>query len=199
MKLNLNSSRLIVGVSVCVLAALLFTSCGKLGKKGQKEFEQGQAALVAQDYKTAVTQFALAANQGHAEAQYQIGLCYAQGKGVEESEYEAFKWYLKAANQGHAEAQYQVGRCYEEGEGMKADKAEAFKWYEKAAEKGNVYAMNALAICYKFGDGVRQDDDEAYKWYKKAVEKGHVSVRCDYVFGDEVSKEKVSVTAGFPE
>ena len=82
---------------------------------------------------------------------------------------------------------------------MKADKAEAFKWYEKAAEKGNVYAMNALAICYKFGDGVRQDDDEAYKWYKKAVEKGHVSVRCDYVFGDEVSKEKVSVTAGFPE
>ena len=68
------------GILGLFLAVLLLTACGK---KGQDEFEKGKALYTAQDYKTAVTQFALAADKGHAEAQYIIGRCYAEGKGVE--------------------------------------------------------------------------------------------------------------------
>jgi hypothetical protein len=97
-----------------ILLAAIFTGCEK---KGQAEFELGQAAIVAQDYKTAIMQFALAANKGHVEAQYQIGVCYAEGKGVEWDLAEAVKWYRKAAEQGHAPAQLNLGLCYYDGNG----------------------------------------------------------------------------------
>ena len=48
--------------------------------------------------------FRKAAEQGHAEAQYNLGICYEDGDGVEWSYTEALKWYSKAAEQGHEEA-----------------------------------------------------------------------------------------------
>ena len=48
--------------------------------------------------------FRKAAEQGHAEAQYNLGICYEDGDGVEWSYDEAMKWYSKAASQGHEEA-----------------------------------------------------------------------------------------------
>jgi uncharacterized protein len=49
--------------------------------------------------------FQKAADQGHAEAQYNLGFCYDKGVGVAQSFVKAFHWFQKAANQGHAEAQ----------------------------------------------------------------------------------------------
>ena len=57
-----------------------------------------------QDYKEAVKWWLLAAEQGHADAQYGLGLCYENGSGVDKDLSEAFKWYSKAAKQGHAGA-----------------------------------------------------------------------------------------------
>ena len=124
-----------------ILLAAIFTGCEK---KGQAEFEQGQAAIVAQDYKTAITQFALAANKGHAEAQYQIGVCYTGGKGVKRDLSEAVKWYRKAAEQGFADAQLNLGHCYYNGEGVTKDLYEAVKWYRMAAGQGYARAKAAL-------------------------------------------------------
>jgi len=50
--------------------------------------------------------FRKAAEQGHAEAQYNLGICYEDGDGVEWSYTEAIKWYSKAADQGHEEAKF---------------------------------------------------------------------------------------------
>lgn len=44
------------------------------------------------------------AEQGHAEAQYQVGLGYYWGHGVEEDREEAFRWIRKAAEQGDSDA-----------------------------------------------------------------------------------------------
>ena len=95
------------GILGLFLAVLLLTACGK---KGQDEFEKGKALYTAQDYKTAVTQFALAADKGHAEAQYIIGRCYAEGKGVEQDMSEAVKWYRKAADNGNEDAKRNLGK-----------------------------------------------------------------------------------------
>lgn len=45
-----------------------------------------------------------AAQAGHREAQYALGLMFLAGKGVEQSQEQAFAWIRKAASQGHPEA-----------------------------------------------------------------------------------------------
>ena len=57
-----------------------------------------------------------AAEQGYAEAQFNLGCCYDCGNGVAEDKQEAAKWYRKAAEQGYAMAQYNLGNCYYKGE-----------------------------------------------------------------------------------
>jgi TPR repeat protein len=48
--------------------------------------------------------FALAANQGHATAQFNLGVLYEHGMGVAQSYEKSFELYTLAANQGHAKA-----------------------------------------------------------------------------------------------
>lgn len=61
------------------------------------------------DYEKAVSWFYKAAEQGHAEAQFNLGVMYFKGKGVIDRDYfEAERWFQKAANQGHAEAKKMV-------------------------------------------------------------------------------------------
>ena len=65
-----------------------------------------------EDYVSAVKYGRIAAEQGHAEAQFGLGVCYANGYGVKKDPDEAAKWYRKAADQGVADAQNNLGLCY---------------------------------------------------------------------------------------
>ena len=40
-----------------------------------------------------------AAEQGYAKAQFNLGMMYRRGEGVEQSDVKAVEWYLKAAEQ----------------------------------------------------------------------------------------------------
>ena len=126
-----------------------------------------------ENYEEAVKWYTKAAEQGDADAQYKLGRCYYEGKGVEEDKEEAVKWYTKAAEQGNADAQYKLGEYYGCFWGGKCDMEEAFKWYTKAAELGNADAMTELGRCYEYDWGVEKDKKEAVKWYRKAVEQGN--------------------------
>jgi TPR repeat protein len=84
-----------------------------------------------------IEQFLQRALAGDASAQYQVGVCYATGKGVQKDDTEAMQWYREAAEQGHAAAQYNVGSCYENGTGVLKDEIQAFQWYRKAADQGH--------------------------------------------------------------
>jgi hypothetical protein len=74
----------------------------------------------------------LAAEQGHAEAQCQLGWMYDVGNGIPRDHAEAAKWYRKAAEQGNARAQYHLGVVYANGDGVALDYAEAYKWFSLA-------------------------------------------------------------------
>ena len=65
----------------------------------------------AHDACEAVKWFRRAANQGYAEAQYDLGLIYFNGRGVTRDNGEAAKWFLKSAEQGHENAPYYLARC----------------------------------------------------------------------------------------
>ena len=60
---------------------------------------------VAQNYVEARKWVLKAAEQGHAGAQYSLGLFFYQGQGVAQDYVETRKWWLKAAEQGDAVAQ----------------------------------------------------------------------------------------------
>jgi hypothetical protein len=64
--------------------------------------------LNEESYEEAVKLFRLAAKQGHANAQYNLGFSYAYGEGILQDEKEAINWLKLAAKQGHADAQAEL-------------------------------------------------------------------------------------------
>ena len=59
-----------------------------------------------------------AAEQGHADAQYNLGVWNGRGEGRPKDDNEAFKWYLEAAKQGNENAAIIVGGRYHSGQGV---------------------------------------------------------------------------------
>ena len=89
--------------------------------------------------------FREAAEQGHAEAQYHLGLMYREGRALDRLDEEAMAWFREAAEQGHAEAQFYVGWMFWKGQGVVApDDEQAVTWYCKAAAQGHERAQRAL-------------------------------------------------------
>jgi TPR repeat protein len=103
------------------------------------------------------------ADQGDADAQFNLGVMYAKGQGVVKDEVEAVKWFRKAADQGNAEAQSNLGVMYAKGEGVVKDEVEAVKWFRKAADQGDADAQYNLGVMYAKGQGVVKDEVEAVK------------------------------------
>ncbi len=93
----------------------------------------GKGLGVPQDYADAVKWYRKAAEQGMADAQYNLGLKYDNGLGVPQDYAEALKWYRKAAEQGNASAQTNLGVMYGVGEGVPQDYVQAHVWYSLAA------------------------------------------------------------------
>ncbi|MFN4144048.1 MAG: tetratricopeptide repeat protein [Aestuariivirga sp.] len=113
------------------------------------------------------------AKVGDVDAQFEVGLAYEQGTGVEPDEAEAARWFRQAALQGNVEAQYHLARLVARGaKGLKQDLGTAVKLYQDAAAKGHGPAMNALGQAYQQGKGTDQDMAKAAEWYAKAAEQG---------------------------
>lgn len=113
------------------------------------------------------------AEQGYAQAQYELGNHYYFGWVVKKDQAQAVQWYRRAADQGHAEAQYDLGSCYRFGYGIKADTTQAVKWFRKAADQGYTDAQYRLGVLYQTGDGVEKDNAQAVEWYRRAADQGN--------------------------
>ena len=100
-----------------------------------QDFEVGIRAAQAGDFDTALRELRPLAKQGHAGAQYNLGVMYLHGKGVSQDYAAALKWYRLAAEQGHAIAQYALGFMYDNGNGVLQDYVEALKWFHLAADR----------------------------------------------------------------
>jgi TPR repeat protein len=114
-----------------------------------------------------------AADQGHAGAQYLLGACQQEGRGVPRNHAEAARRYRQAADQGHAEACGGLGALYHDGLGVDQDYAEAAKWYQKGAASGAADAEFGLGLLYANGLGVEKNPAESLKWFHRAALNGH--------------------------
>ena len=71
----------------------------------EQNYKQAEKFQKNEKNEEAFEYYLKAARQGDALAQYNLGICYDNGYGVEKDLSEAVIWFRKAANQGHAEAQ----------------------------------------------------------------------------------------------
>ena len=128
------------------------------------------------DDAEAVIWYRLAAAQGHATAQYNLGVRYGSGEGVPQDDIEAVIWYRLAAAQGHATAQYNLGVRYGARSGRAADRrlkpSSGTAWPPRRATP-----QYNLGVLYGAGRGVPQDDAEAVIWYRLAAAQGHATAQ----------------------
>lgn len=117
------------------------------------------------------------AEEGNAEAQYNLALRYISGKDVDKDYAEVAKWHRKAAEQGHIVSQLTLGEMYLRGVGVAQDDVEATKWFQLAAEQGDRYGQYMLGLAYAEGKGVPKNNSEAIKWYRMAAEQGYVDAK----------------------
>ena len=85
-----------------------------------------------------------AAQSGDVDAQYRLGMMYANGQDVSKNDHQAAVWLQKAAEQGHAEARYRIGLIYAKGQGVPQDREMARHWLQQAAMQGVVQAKIIL-------------------------------------------------------
>ncbi|MGB0720455.1 MAG: hypothetical protein ACPGRX_08275, partial [Bdellovibrionales bacterium] len=127
---------------------------------------------VAQDYKRAAFWFERAAENGIANASYNLAVLHHQGLGMPADIGTALLWYEDAARKGHAEAQYNLGIAHIEGIGVPYNPSLASRYFEDAANKGIVEAAYNLGLIYENGLLGSPKPDEALVWYKNAADQG---------------------------
>ncbi|KAH3756273.1 Secretory immunoglobulin A-binding protein EsiB [Pelomyxa schiedti] len=135
-----------------------------------------QGEGMEKDTASAVGLYRIAASQGHAGAQCNLGICYENGDGgLKRDTTEAVKWYTMAAAQGLAEAECCLGVCHESGSGgLVKDVVEAVRLYRAAVLQGHPRAQCNLGFCYERGKGGLQvDDNEAVRLYTLSANQGH--------------------------
>lgn len=124
------------------------------------------------DLDRAVFWFTEAANNGIANAKYNLGVLYHQGIGVEPNIARAIELYKQAADIGHPEAQYNLGIAYIEGIGVAYTPYRAAYYFEKAASTGIIEAAYNLGLIYENGLLGETQPDKALMWYKRAADEG---------------------------
>ena len=87
------------------------------------------AGGVTQDKIEAARWYRLAAEQGHASAQFNLGSMYDIGDGVPQDDSETLHWFRLAAEQGHPTAQYNVGVMYDNGRGTVQNTVRSYMWF----------------------------------------------------------------------
>ena len=174
-----------------IVAVVLLTTTSAFAA----DFEKGLRAYNKGDYKAALRQFRPLAEEGHAEAQFNLGVMHYYGEGIPKDDGQAVFWYRKAAEQGVAEAQFNLGFMYANGEGVPEDDRQAVFWFRKAAEQGVAPAQTNLGTMYAVGRGVAEDDRQAVFWVRKAAEQGYAPAQTKlgvmYFDGEGVSEDDI--------
>jgi uncharacterized protein len=125
----------------------------------------GMAAYRRGDIGNAVREWTAAAQKGDANAQVNLGVLYAKGKGVKQDSGEAMNLYTLAAEQGNPWGQYLLGEMYAKGWGLPENNAQTMRLGEMLATQGNSEAAAAAGTLSATGIGYGLEVDEPLAAY----------------------------------
>jgi TPR repeat protein len=177
-----------LAIPACEMAAQTYPNSNRIA------FQLGRSYSKKNNFGDAFLQFKKAATNGHALAQYNLGVMYERAMGVKEDKAQAVSWYRKAAEQGYAIAQFNLGNMIRLGQGVRSDPAEGLKWLQKAAEQGNARASLIVGLMYGAGQGTPKDYTKSAKWFSAAANQGDAEAQrllgVMYEFGDGVPRDR---------
>ncbi|KAG0291556.1 hypothetical protein BGZ96_005083 [Linnemannia gamsii] len=156
-------------------------------------YKQGNLGIT-QNLESAMDWFLLAANQGSAKGQYQVGCFYHYGLHVPKDHKLAAEWFLKAGKQYHTKSQVLLGVMYLDGDGVPKDHHRALQWLLPPAMEGNSRAQYHIGFMYESGEGLfPKDYSKAMEWYLKSADQGdkksQVKIGFLYYQGRDVHKD----------
>ncbi len=85
-----------------------------------------------------------AADVGHPVAEYEMGLLYLNGEGVQRNFETALRWFWKAGAQHHPDAMFHVGAALYEGAGVEKDQVKGWELIQDALRLGSKVASDNL-------------------------------------------------------
>ena len=123
-----------------------------------------------QDFVKAREWYEKAAQQGNIQATYNLGVLYANGRGVEKDEFKARKYYEIAAKGGDRHAKHNLAIMYYNGyAGLTKDLAKGVKLDIEAAKQGSPLAQYNLGLFFYEGTYFKQDYTKARKSFEFAA------------------------------
>ncbi|MCP3979183.1 MAG: sel1 repeat family protein [bacterium] len=96
------------------------------------DFQAALEAYESGDYATARSLWLPLADDGVAEAQFNIGLLYQNGRGVDVDVAGAAEYFRLAAEQAYPRALFKLGEMYEDGQGVEQSDIQAHFWFNVA-------------------------------------------------------------------
>lgn len=135
----------------------------------QADLKKGVAAYHAGDFAAAHTEFRKLAATGDAHGQFNLGVLYLTGNGVDQNPATAAEWHRKAAEQGLAAAQHGLGVLYYKGLGVEQDYRNALSWFRRAAAQKFAHSEFNIAVMYFNEQGLVRNDLEIIKWLSLAA------------------------------
>ena len=150
-------------------------------------FRFGFSAYKRGEKKEAIEAYRYAAEKGQLGASWKLGRMYAEGDGVEQNDYEAFKFFSAIASQDVepaspdapfiSDALVEVAKYLKQGipgTPVIANPAAAQDYYMRAAATyRNPTAQFEMGKMFLVGDGVRRNITQAGRWLQLAADKGH--------------------------
>jgi len=151
-------------LTICLLASsLAYAGAAEDYAAGVKAYEAGNVV-------DAMSALKLAADQGHAGAQFLL----AHILDAAEFNEEAVNYYRLSARQGNSDGQFGLASMYATGEGVEKNPEEARKLALLSAEQGNKNAIVMLAQSYISGglglDAQARQGADALLWIRRAAE-----------------------------
>jgi uncharacterized protein len=154
-------------------------------------FKFGFSAYKSGHKDQAVEAYRYAAEKGQIGAQWKLARMYAEGDGVGQDDYQAFRFFSEIARQeiepGSPEDTYIADALMAiagylrrgiPGSPVAADPAAASDYYMRAAATyRNPDAQFEVGKMYLKGDGVRANVRQAGRWLQLAAEKGHAGAQ----------------------
>ena len=157
---------------IAMMVAGAMTTQSLLAQQSAEKYQRGVEAFANGEYETAANIWLIEAYEGSTDAQFNLGVMYIEGKGVEQSRDEAVFWFTKAAQQGHREAQYNLGHLLlEEREDPEKIK-QAIEWWRQSSVNGFAIAQYNYARALFYGVGTDKDIVTSKTWFDRAAQGG---------------------------
>ncbi|RBP53127.1 SH3 domain-containing protein [Arenicella xantha] len=153
-----------------LVSVVLSLWCAGLVANAQTDFPiHANSPNLKAEFKKELDKWMERAYEGDAEAQFKVGVLFANEQ-FKSADYEqAVYWYKQAARQGHTLAQYNLGHQYLNGIGVKPSEATAMSWWLKAAKQGHPLAQFNVGRAYYLGIGLKKDLSLSRIWFERAA------------------------------